>query len=277
MLEYPHFDPVAIALGPLQVHWYGLMYLFGFMGALWMANYRTRLAHIHWTKEQNSDLLFYSAIGVIVGGRAGYVFFYNFSKFLEDPLWLFQVWEGGMSFHGGFLGVLLAMFMYARKHQRKFWELVDYIAPYVPIGLATGRFGNFIGGELWGKPTDFWMGMVFPGDTLQLVRHPSQLYECFFEGIVLFIVLIWFSTKPRPTMAVSGVFAMGYGLARFCVEFVREPDAHIGYLAWGWFTQGQLLTVPMLVVGLVIFIWAYKKPSFPSELPVVKAAKKKAK
>ena len=256
MLTYPNIDPVAFSIGPLDVHWYGIMYIVAFSGAWLMATYRAGKTTGQWTSEQISDLVFYGALGAVVGGRLGSVFFYNFDRLLENPLWLFQVWEGGMSFHGGFLGVLAAFYWYSRKLQRPWFEVLDFIAPFAPFGLGAGRLGNFIGGELWGRPTDVPWGMVFPYPDQQ-PRHPSQLYEFALEGVVLFTIVWWFSSKPRPRYAVSGVFSLGYGVFRFFVEFFREPDADIGFIAFGWLTMGQLLCVPMIIAGILLLYIAY--------------------
>lgn len=258
MLQYPNIDPVAVSLGPISIHWYGLMYLIGFALAYLLMNYRAKQKNSGWNKEQVSDLIFYSAVGVVLGGRFGYVMFYNFGKFLDDPLWLFAVWEGGMSFHGGLLGVIVACILFARKYGKKFFEVTDFGAPMVPIGLLTGRIGNFIGGELWGRVSDVPWAMVFPKGG-PLPRHPSQLYEAFLEGIVLFAILWIFSRKPRPAMAVSGLFLVGYGAFRFMVEFVREPDSHIGIDLFGWMTRGQILCVPMVLFGAALIYLAYKR------------------
>lgn len=255
---YPHIDPVAIALGPLKVHWYGLMYLIGFVAAWYLGKARCKRADSPFNEEQLSDFLFWGAIGVVAGGRLGYVFFYNFEQFLQDPLWLFAIWTGGMSFHGGLLGVIVAMLVFGRKLNLPFFRIADFVAPLVPIGLGAGRIGNFIGGELWGRATDGPWGMVFPRDPEQLLRHPSQLYQFALEGVALFLVVWWFSSRPRPRMAVSGLFVICYGLFRCLVEFVREPDAHIGYIAWGWLTMGQILSVPMILFGAGLMIWAYR-------------------
>jgi len=260
MLTYPVFNPVAIKLGPLKVHWYGLMYLVAFGVAWWLAKLRAKRPNSGWNAEQISDLIFYGALGVILGGRLGYTLFYGFDKFLGDPLSIFRVWEGGMSFHGGFLGVLVAMYIFARKNKRDYFKLLDFVAPIVPIGLGAGRIGNFINSELWGRVTDVPWAMVFPNGGPE-PRHPSQLYEFFFEGIVLFIIVWVFSAKARPKMAVSGVFALFYGLFRFGVEFARQPDAHLGFLAFDWLTMGQLLSFPLIVLGIILLWFAYKKDS----------------
>jgi len=263
MLTYPQIDPVAISLGPISVHWYGIMYIIAFGGAWVLATYRAARVADPWTAEQISDLIFYGALGAVIGGRIGSVFFYNFGRFVEDPLWLFRVWEGGMSFHGGFLGVLFALFLYTRHIKKDYWSTIDFIAPLVPFGLGAGRIGNFIGGELWGRPTDVAWGMVFP-HVDQLPRHPSQLYEAALEGVALFVLVWIFSSKSRPRFAVSGLFALGYGSFRFFIEFFREPDSHLGYLAFHWFTMGQLLSTPLIFVGLWFLYLAYGRPARPA-------------
>ena len=256
-----NIDPVALDLGFIQIHWYGLMYLIGFGAAFWLGAYRARRPGSGWTEEQVSDLIFWGAMGVVLGGRMGYVLFYNFEQFLSDPLWLFAVWEGGMSFHGGLLGVLIMLWLFGKKHDKSFMQMGDFVAPLVPIGLGAGRIGNFIGGELWGRATDVPWAVVFPRTADSLARHPSQLYEAFLEGVVMFVVLWWFSSKPRPRVAVSALFLIMYGVFRTFVEFFREPDAHIGYIAFGWLTKGQLLSLPMVIVGVVLLLWAYKQKS----------------
>ena len=260
MLQFPHIDPVAIKLGPLKVHWYGLMYLFGFAAAWFLGKHRAKKS---WTpvknEEQVGDMIFYCALGVILGGRLGYVFFYNFEKFLGEPLWLLKVWEGGMSFHGGLIGVMLAMIYFSRKIKCNVLDLSDFVAPLVPIGLGAGRIGNFIGGELWGKETDVPWAMVFPRAGDGLLRHPSQLYQFALEGVALFCIIWWFSSKPRPRAAVSALFLACYGFFRFLVEFVRQPDEQLGYLAWDWLTMGQVLSLPMILLGMAAFVWTYKQ------------------
>ncbi len=260
MLVFPEFDPVAVSLGPVKIHWYGLMYVLAFLFAYGLATYRSKQRD-GWTPEMVSDLLFYGALGVILGGRIGYVLFYEFSQFLADPLWLFKVWTGGMSFHGGFLGVVVAMVFFARKYKKTAFQTLDFIAPCVPTGLMFGRIGNFIGGELVGRPVEnlnYPLAMIFP-HVDQLPRHPSQLYQALGEGLLLFIVLWWFSMKPRPRMAVSAVFLMGYGLARFMVEFFREPDVDQGFILLGWVTKGQMLSFPMILIGLWMLWYAYQR------------------
>jgi len=271
MLTYPDIEPIAISLGPLKVHWYGLMYMIGFGGGWWLGRLRVRRPGSNWTAAQMDDLLFYAALGVILGGRIGYVLFYDFAHFLDAPLSLFMIWKGGMSFHGGLLGVMVAMWLHGRRYQRRFFQTTDFIAPLVPIGLGAGRIGNFINGELWGSPTSTAWGMQLPcryfpdqceglptGSLFSPPLHPSQLYEAALEGVALFLILWLYSAKPRPTMAVSGLFLLGYGLFRFGVEFVRLPDAHIGYLAFGWVTMGQILTLPMIIGGITLIALAYR-------------------
>ena len=259
MLQHPQIDPVAIAIGPLKIHWYGLTYLVGFAAGWWLGRLRSRKPWSPVNEEQVGDLLFYLALGVILGGRFGYVIFYNFDAFVADPLWLLRVWEGGMSFHGGLLGVMLGMWWYSRKIVAGFWRMTDFVAPLVPVGLGTGRIGNFVNGELWGKPTDVPWGMVFPQAPDALARHPSQLYQFALEGVLLFIILWWFSAKPRPRMAVSSLFLICYSVFRFAVEFVREPDAQLGYVAFNWLTMGQALSLPMAVAGLILMTIAYRR------------------
>lgn len=254
-----NIDPIALDLGFMQIHWYGLMYLIAFATAFGLGSYRAKQPNSGWTTEQVSDLIFWGAMGVVLGGRMGYVLFYNFDQFLTDPLWLFAVWEGGMSFHGGLIGVLVVLWVFGRRYDKSFFQMGDFVAPLVPIGLGVGRVGNFIGGELWGRAADVPWAVVFPRAGDGIGRHPSQLYEALLEGLVMFAVLWWFSAKPRPRMAVSAMFLILYGVFRSAVEFFREPDAHIGYIAFGWLTKGQLLSLPMIVIGLLLFYWAYQK------------------
>ncbi|MBK6508517.1 MAG: prolipoprotein diacylglyceryl transferase [Haliea sp.] len=261
MLPYPEIDPVALSLGPLKVHWYGLTYLTGLAFAWWLAARRTRRPWSVVTREQVDDLIFYAALGVVLGGRFGYAIFYGGDHLLKDPSWLFRVWEGGMSFHGGFLGVLFAMYLFARRHNIVFGALMDFVAPLVPVGLALGRLGNFIGQELWGRATDVPWAMVFPNDPAQLARHPSQLYQFALEGVLLFVIMMWFSSRPRPVWSIAGVFALGYGCLRFVAEFFREPDRDIGFQALGWVTRGQLLSLPMIALGIYLIVTAYRNAS----------------
>lgn len=257
-MQYPHMDPVAFYLGSWPVYWYGLMYLVGFLGAWIVLSLRLRVSDRGMTQGELSDLIFYCALGAILGGRIGYMLFYDFSVLMHEPWMLFETWKGGMSFHGGLLGVLVALYFCSRSLQVAWLYLVDFVAPAVPIGLAAGRIGNFINGELWGRVTDVPWAMVFPlgGD---LPRHPSQLYEFALEGVLLFIILWLYSRKPRPMGAVSGLFAIGYGVFRFCVEFFREPDVQVGYLAGGWLTEGQLLSLPLILVGVGLMVFAYRR------------------
>ncbi|TCT24810.1 prolipoprotein diacylglyceryl transferase [Thermomonas haemolytica] len=294
-MPYLHqIDPIALSLGPLKVHWYGLMYLLGFAVAWWLGRRRVRAGRLPGVDDNGfSDLMFYAMLGVVVGGRVGYMLFYDFGPFIHDPLLLFRVWEGGMSFHGGLLGVLAAIAWWSRRHRLHFFDTVDFIAPLVPAGLGFGRIGNFIGGELWGKPTHGTvferLGVIFPralpepfasmdAATLRaqyeaglldtFARHPSQLYQATLEGLVMFCVLVWYSRRPRPRYAVSGLFALLYGCFRFLVEFVREPDAQLGYLAFGWLTMGQLLSLPLVLLGL---FWLWKSRTSPTLMPVASA------
>lgn len=257
MLVHPNFDPVAFSIGPLAVRWYGLMYLLGFGLAWWLGLRRIAQGRAPIDRRQFDDLIFYAVLGVILGGRLGYVLFYKPGYYASHPLEILAVWQGGMSFHGGMLGVLLAMALAARKHHVDYLRLTDFVAPLVPLGLAAGRMGNFINGELWGRPTDLPWGMVFrnAGD---VPRHPSQLYEFGLEGLVLFALLWWFSSKPRSRGQVSAMFLIGYGCLRFVAEFAREPDSFLGYLALGM-TMGQWLCVPMIAGGLWLFAWSRRQ------------------
>src|SRR5574343_40811 len=259
MLAYPQIDPVAFSLGPLKIHWYGLMYLVGIGGAWLLASRRLNRFDPTWTKDKLSDLVFWVAMGVILGGRLGYVLFYDLPAYLAEPAKILRIWEGGMSFHGGLIGVMLSTWWFGKRNGKSFFELMDFIAPLVPIGLGAGRIGNFINAELWGKASDVPWAMIFPTDPAHLPRHPSQLYQFALEGVALFVILWFYSRKPRPTMAVSGMFALFYGIFRFAVEFVRVPDAQLGYLAWGWLTMGQILCVPMVLGGLSLIAYAYKR------------------
>ncbi|GEA12464.1 prolipoprotein diacylglyceryl transferase [Alteromonas sp. KUL49] len=254
-LVFPSIDPVIFSVGPLSVRWYGMMYLVAFVAAYLLA--QKRLSNTTWTKDQVSDMLFWGFIGVILGGRLGYVFFYQFGMFLDDPLYLFKIWTGGMSFHGGLIGVLVALFWQAKRMGTTFLALGDFVAPLVPIGLGAGRIGNFLNAELWGRTTDVPWAVIFPNAGNE-PRHPSQLYEFALEGVVLFVILWMYSAKPRPVGAVGGVFLLGYGSFRFIIEFFREPDAHIGLYQLG-LSQGQLLCLPMILLGLILLLRAYKR------------------
>ena len=254
MFLYPEFDPVAVHIGPLAVRWYGITYLAGFAAAWYLGKKRAARADSPVTALQVDDLIFYGALGVILGGRIGYMLFYSFDQIVANPLNLVRIWEGGMSFHGGLLGVLVAMWLYGRRIGKGFFQVTDFVAPLVPIGLGAGRIGNFINGELWGAPTTVPWAVIVDGQA----RHASQLYEACLEGLALFLILWLFSAQPRPRMAVSGVFLMGYGVFRCGMEFIRLPDAHIGYLAFGWVTMGQVLSLPLVVFGCLLLWLAYR-------------------
>jgi phosphatidylglycerol:prolipoprotein diacylglycerol transferase len=258
MLVHPQFDPVALQLGPLAIHWYGLMYLAGFMTFLWLGRKRIAVLGHPWIdRKLLDDLLFYGVLGVILGGRLGYVLFYKASYYFAHPLEILAVWQGGMSFHGGFLGVLVAMAWIARKHDLRWLQLTDFIAPLVPPGLAFGRLGNFINGELWGRPADVPWAMVFPNAD-GLPRHPSQLYQFALEGVLLFALLWLYARKPRPAGAVSGLFLIGYGGFRFLAEFTREPDDFLGLLSFG-LSMGQWLSLPMVVAGVTLMVVSLRR------------------
>lgn len=279
-LEFPKFDPIIFSLEPtlpLSLRWYGMMYLIGFVFALWLANRRAKQPNSGWTKDEVENLLYAGFLGVFVGGRLGYVLFYDFPTFIANPLYLFKVWEGGMSFHGGLLGVIAVMFWFAHRTKRTFFQVSDFMAPLIPFGLGVGRLGNFINGELWGRVTDFSLAMYFPTSRIadrlfveqnrqwqpfikdgMLPRHMSQLYEMCLEGIVLFIILNLFIRKKRPMGSVSGLFLIGYGSFRFIIEFFRQPDAQLGL--FDIFSMGQLLSLPMIIVGILMMVWAYRSP-----------------
>ena len=288
-------DPIAFWLPEFSlfgqtfhpaVHWYGIMYLLGFGVAWFLGRSRIRAGRLPGVDENGfGDLLFYGMLGVVLGGRIGYILFYSFGEFIDDPLMLFKVWEGGMSFHGGLLGVFAAVWWWSRRHRLHLFDTLDFVAPLVPPGLGFGRLGNYIGGELWGKTTSADWGVVFQralparfssldaaslraqfesGALDVFARHPSQLYQAALEGLVLFLVLFFYSRKPRPRYAVSGLFALLYGVFRFAVEFVREPDAQIGYIAFGWLTMGQALSLPLIALGL---FWLWRSRRAPTLQP----------
>ncbi len=294
MSPYLHqLDPVAVHLGPLKIHWYGVMYLLAFASAWWLGRSRIRRGRLPGVDENAfGDLLFYGMLGVVLGGRIGYILFYDLQTYIADPLQVLKVWQGGMSFHGGLLGVLLAAWWWSRRHRLHFFDVVDFVAPLIPLGLGFGRFGNWINGELWGKPTDGSWGVVFPSSLPEnlghlpasslramhetgvldaYARHPSQLYQMAWEGIVMFLALWLYSSKRRPRYAVAGLFALLYGLFRFAVEFVRLPDPQLGYLAFGWLTMGQVLSLPLIALGL-FWLWISRRqpvlqpqPALPSQ------------
>jgi phosphatidylglycerol:prolipoprotein diacylglycerol transferase len=254
----PDIDPVAFRIASWPVHWYGIMYLVGFLGGWGLGVYRARRPGSGWRPEEVADFLFYIAVGVILGARLGYALFYKTAHYLGHPLEILYLWEGGMSFHGGLIGVCLALYLYARRTRRPWLAVTDFLAPLAPVGLGPGRLGNFINQELWGRVTDLPWGMVFKTGG-PLPRHPSQLYEAALEGLVLFLVLWFYARAPRPVGAVSALFLVGYGLFRFLVELVREPDAHLGYLAFGWVTMGQVLSLPMILLGAGLWAWSYRR------------------
>lgn len=258
MLTYPTMNPIAFHIGSWPVYWYGMMYLVGFSLGWGFLALRLSFSRRGFTQNELSDIIFYTALGAIIGGRLGYMLFYDWRVLFSDPLLIFKTWKGGMSFHGGLLGVMAALMIYSRKINKPFLAVTDFMSPAVPLGLGAGRIGNFINGELWGRVTNVEWAMVFPHGG-PYPRHPSQLYEFTLEGVVLFIILWLYSWKPKPMGAVSGVFALFYGIFRFAVEFFREPDPQIGYLAFNWLTEGQLLSLPLILVGIALIIWAYWK------------------
>jgi phosphatidylglycerol---prolipoprotein diacylglyceryl transferase len=252
MIIYPHIERVALKLGPINIYWYGIMYLLGFILAWILARIRIQKHFVkNWSLTELDDLIFYSALGVIIGGRLGQIFFYDFPEFIQNPLLVFKIWQGGMSFHGGLIGVLVSSYFFAKKHRKSFFAVTDFIAPLAPLGLGLGRIGNFINGELWGRVTSVPWAMVFP-NAGPLPRHPSQLYEFFLEGIILFLILWFYATRERPKMAISALFLLAYGGMRFFIEFFREPDPQLGFIAWNWLTMGQLLSLPMIIIGIIL-------------------------
>lgn len=280
-LNFPNFDPILFSFGPISLHWYGAMYLFGVLGAWFLANIRIKQPNSGWTKSQVENLLFWGFIGLFIGGRLGYTFFYNWVAFINEPSVLFRVWEGGMSFHGGLIGALVVIAIFAIKTHKSFFQVADFVAPLIPIGLMFGRLGNFINGELWGRVTDSSIGMIFPTSASAdlayvrahpqwmdlfincgnlLPRHPSQLYEMLFEGILLFIALNMFIRKKRPIGSVSGLFLLLYGCFRFMIEFFRQPDEQLG-LFFNIISMGQILCLPMIIFGLIFMYSAYHSPN----------------
>jgi phosphatidylglycerol:prolipoprotein diacylglycerol transferase len=287
MIFLHQIDPIALALGPLKIHWYGLMYLLGFAAAWWLGRNRIRAGRLPGIDDHAyGDLMFYAMLGVVIGGRVGYILFYDLPAYVAHPLQVLKIWEGGMSFHGGLLGVCAAVWLWSRRRGLHFMDTIEFVAPLVPPGLGFGRLGNFINGELWGKLTHAHWGVVFPnslpmpyaamppsqlraqfeaGALNVFARHPSQLYQFVLEGLVLFAAVWCFSEKPRPRYAVAGVFALVYGIGRFLVEFVRVPDEQLNYIAFGWLTMGQLLSLPLILVGL---FWLWRSRSAPTLQPV---------
>jgi len=281
MFVYPHPDPIALSLGPLHVRWYGLMYLVGFLSAWWLARHRAGRPESTWKPVEVDDLIFFSAVGVILGGRLGWMLFYGTERILSEPLSVFRIWEGGMSFHGGLIGVLVALALFARSRKKQLVDVFDFAAPLTGIGFGAGRIGNFINGELWGKLTQSNWGVIFPdslpatysnltavqlqslqstGTLDAFARHPTQLYQMLLEGVFLFVFLFWLTRKPRARYLASGWFALLYGVFRFVVEFLRVPDEQLGYLAGDWLTMGQVLSLPLIALGLVFLYMARTSP-----------------
>ena len=278
MLIYPDIDPIILSIFGLKIRWYGMMYVVGFLVGWWLARRRSRQAWWQFTPQQVDDLIFYLMLGVILGGRLGYTLFYGWANIVADPLYIFKIWEGGMSFHGGLAGVLIAMWLFGRKLGKSMWQMTDFVAPLVPLGLGFGRIGNFINGELWGGPAgDLWWAMqvrcngssarvelcqrklgLAPDVAMTPALHPSMLYEAALEGFVLFAILWWFSSKQRPYMAITGLFFLLYGVFRVYIEFYRIPDAHLGYLFADWVTMGQVLSTPMIILGAILLYLAYR-------------------
>ena len=268
MLPYPAIDPVAVSFGPVRLHWYGVMYIAAFLAAWLLGRCRAARPGSGWTADQVDDLATWALLGVVLGARLGYILFYDLDTYLADPLEVFRVWNGGMSFHGGLVGVLSAALWWSLRHKKRFLDVTDFVAPLVPPGLFFGRLGNFINGELWGKVTTVDWGMVFPGAG-ELPRHPTQLYEAGLEGLLLFTILWVYSRKPRPLGAVSGLFAVLYALCRIGVEFFRLPDPQLGYLFFGWVTMGQVLCLPLLLAGVLLLAHAAYEKRHPSRDRVV--------
>lgn len=264
MLMYPKLNPVALSIGPLKIHWYGIMYVLGFLFFIYAGKWRIKkYGNTFWTSKLVDDFIFYGALGVVIGGRLGYCFFYQPIYFITNPIKIFQVWDGGMSFHGGMLGVLFVAYMFARKYKQNFFVVSDFIAPLVPMGLFFGRIGNFINGELWGRITTSTIpwAMIYPQSGSMLPRHPSELYEALGEGILLFLILWIYASKPRKVGQISGIFVIGYGIIRFCLEFFREPDAFLlSFAHRTGLSMGQWLCVPMILAGIIIYYYSSKRP-----------------
>ena len=260
MIPFPTIDPVAFKLGPVAVHWYGIAYIVGIGLGWWVLHRQAAADGCEWLREDVADVVFFAAIGGVLGGRIGYALFYNFADYLDNPLSIFAIWRGGMAFHGGVIGFVLALALFARRRARRFLTVTDFVIPVVPIGLFFGRIANFINQELWGAPTSLPWGVVFTHPASGgAARHPSQLYEALLEGLVLFVLLRFVASRTMRAGAVSATFLIAYGIMRVGIEFVREPDQHIGYLAWGWVTMGQVLSLPMILLGLLILIFAPKR------------------
>ena len=269
-MHYPNIDPIILSLGPVAIRWYGLAYLAAFGMCWWLGNRQTERRFPDWTHQQVSDVVFYGALGAVLGGRLGYVLFYGFDSFVRDPMFLLRIWDGGMAFHGGLMGTGAALWWFGRKTGKTFWQVGDFVAPLVPIGLGFGRLGNFANTELPGRMTESAWGLVYPcsADAIRSInplcsgvwetfaRHPSPLYQAFAEGVVLFGFVWWFAARPRPAAMISGAFLAGYGALRFVTEQFREPDGHLGFIAFDWLTMGQLLSLPMVIVGILIVAWA---------------------
>ncbi|HUN26449.1 MAG TPA: prolipoprotein diacylglyceryl transferase [Steroidobacteraceae bacterium] len=255
MVPYPHINPVLISVGPVAVRWYGLMFLFAFAGAWLLGRRRAAQPGSTWRSNDVDDLIFFGAVGAVVGGRIGWVLLYGLEYELSDPLRVLRIWEGGMSFHGGLSGAILAMVLFARRRGRSVADVFDFAAALPGVGIFAVRVANFINGELWGKPTSVPWAVLYDG----VPRHPSQLYEALLEGIVLGTVMWIFTARPRPRLVPSGLFLLGYGAIRFALEFVRVPDANRGYLLFGWVTEGQLLCVPMVIAGVILLWLGYRR------------------
>ena len=257
MWHYPDLDPIAVGLGPISIYWYAISYLAAIGLAWWTMGIRNRQHKLGWSDDDIADIVFYGVLGILLGGRLGYMFFYGFDSLLANPLSLFKIWQGGMSFHGGLIGVLVAIAVFAKRKGSTFFTLTDFIAPSIPLGIGCGRIGNFINTELPGRITEVPWAVIYPGESVG--RHPSSLYQAVLEGVVLFAIVWMFAAKPRPKMAVSGVFLLGYGSLRIFSEFFRTPDSHIGFVMFNWITQGQLLSLPMVLLGIFFITYSYSK------------------